>query len=320
MDRRTLLAAGLAASLTATTPLRAQLSVKPAQRIPLWPGRVPGGEGLSVADTFVKRSPDGPADDIAWTHLATPVLKVTPALKPNGTAVLMIPGGGYTRIAVGNAPSNLAQMYAANGVSAFELLYRLPHDNWAAGPDAPLQDAQRAMRIIRAGARRWGFDPARVLALGFSAGGHLVGRLAEQAGSATYQPVDAADTLSAKPIAVGMFFPVVTMAEADAHGPSKRELLGASPTAQTGDTYSLERHVPADMPPTFVCHCADDRTVPYTNSIRMFTALQAAKIPSELSIAEAGGHGVPLIGRDGKPHVWLDLVAAFAARHGWVAA
>jgi acetyl esterase/lipase len=319
MDRRTLLASGLA--LAATAPLRAQgaAPVKPAQRLPLWPKGVPGSKGVTVTDTFVKRSPNGSPDDIAWTHLATPVLKVTPAPRPNGTAVLMIPGGGYARIAVGNAPSNIAQLYAANGTTAFELLYRLPHDDWAAGPDAPLQDAQRAMRIIRAGAARWRFDPQRVLALGFSAGGHLVGRLGEQADAATYAPVDAADTLSARPIAVGMFFPVVTMAEADAHGPSKRELLGTAPTAQVTDTYSLERHVPATMPPTFVCHAADDRTVPYTNSIRMFTALQAAKIPSELMIAEAGGHGVPLIGKDGKPHVWIDLVNAFAARHGWVA-
>lgn len=320
MDRRTLLASGLA--LAAASPLRAQapVAVKPAMRLPLWPKGVPGGEGRTVTDTFVKRSPDGPADDIAWTHLAVPVLKVTPAARPNGTAVLMIPGGGYARIAVGNAPSNLAQLYADRGTTAFELLYRLPHDAWAAGPDAPLQDAQRAMRLIRSMAGRWGYDPAKLLALGFSAGGHLVGRLAEQAASVTYQPVDAADTLSAKPIAVGMFFPVVTMAEADAHGPSKRELLGTSPSEQMADTYSLERHIPADMPPTFVCHCADDRTVPYTNSIRMFTALQAAKIPSELMIAEAGGHGVPLIGKDGRPHVWIDLVGAFAARHGWTAA
>ncbi|GAA3709956.1 alpha/beta hydrolase [Sphingomonas cynarae] len=319
MDRRTLLASGLA--IASIAPLRAQAPapLKAAQRLPLWPRGVPGGEGRIVTDVFVKRSPDGPADDIAWTHLATPVLKVTPAARPNGTAVLMIPGGGYARIAVGNAPSNLAQLYAANGTTAFELLYRLPHDHWAAGPDAPLQDAQRAMRVIRAGAAGWGFDPAKVLALGFSAGGHLVGRLGEQAAAKTYDPVDAADALPARPMAIGMFFPVVTMAEADAHGPSKRELLGTAPDAATTDRYSLERHVPATMPPTFVCHAADDRTVPYTNSIRMFTALQAAKIPSEMMIGEAGGHGVPLIGRDGKPHVWIDLVAAFAARHGWAA-
>jgi len=318
MDRRTLLASGLA--LAVAPPLRAQAPAKPALRLPLWPGKVPGGEGRTITDTFVKRSPDGPADDIAWTHLATPVLKVTPAARPNGTAILMIPGGGYARIAVGNAPSNLAQLYASRGTTAFELLYRLPHDDWAAGPDAPLQDAQRAMRVIRAGATRWGFDPAKILALGFSAGGHLVGRLGEQAGTKTYDAVDAADALPARPMAIGMFFPVVTMAEADAHGPSKRELLGAAPDASTVDRYSLERHVAATMPPTFVCHAADDRTVPYTNSIRMFTALQAASIPSEMMIGEAGGHGVPLIGKDGRPHVWIDLVNAFAARHGWAAA
>jgi acetyl esterase/lipase len=266
---------------------------------------------------FVQRNPGGSPDDIAWTHLATPYLKVTPAAQPTGAAVLMLPGGGYTRIAVGRAPSELARLFAGRGVTAFELLYRLPHDNWAAGPDAPLQDAQRAMRLIRHHAARWRLDAARVLALGFSAGGHLVGRLGETAARSTYPATDAADRLSPRPTAIGMFFPVVTMAGVDAHGPSKRELLGPSPTDAVADTYSLERHVPADMPPTFVCHAADDRTVRFTNSMAMFAALQGAGIASELMIDEKGGHGVRLIDQQGQPHVWLTQVQAFAARHGW---
>ncbi|MEX7168828.1 alpha/beta hydrolase, partial [Pseudomonas aeruginosa] len=84
------------------------------------------------------------------------------------------PGGGYARVAVGRTGGGIARDFAARGITAFELLYRLPHDGWAAGPDAPLQDAQRAMRVIRAGAgTRWTVDPARVAVTGFSAGGHL---------------------------------------------------------------------------------------------------------------------------------------------------
>ena len=316
VTRRTILAGGIATLL----PLRLSAqTTRAGDRFALWPDAPPGAPKSVVADAWVKRSPDGAADDIAWPHVAVPMLTVTRPATPNGSAVLICPGGAYARVAVGRTSGAVARDFAARGITAFELLYRLPHDNWAAGPDAPLQDAQRAMRVIRAGATRWGFDPAKVLALGFSAGGHLVGRLGEQAAAKTYDPVDAADALPARPMAIGMFFPVVTMAEADAHGPSKRELLGTAPDAAMADRYSLERHVAATMPPTFVCHAADDRTVPYTNSIRMFTALQAAKIPSEMMIGEAGGHGVPLIGRDGKPHVWIDLVAAFAARHGWTA-
>jgi len=316
MDRRTLLAAGL--SLAAAPALDAQTTAASAaaERLPLWPGRPPGGEGLAVEDAFVLRNPGGSPDDIAWTHLAAPYLKVTRAARPDGRAVLMIPGGGYARIAVGRAPSDLARMYAARGVSAFELLYRLPHDGWKDGPDAPLQDAQRAMRLIRARGPAWGIDPARVMAIGFSAGGHLVGHLGERAAAATYTPVDAADRLPARPQAVGMFFPVVTMG-ADAHMPSRRELLGPTPTDAQLDAYSLERHVPATMPPTALFHNADDASVRFANSLAMFAGLQAAKIPSELMIAEKGGHGPRLIDADGRRHVWFDLLDTFAARHGW---
>jgi len=317
MHRRTLIAAGLAAAASPAV-LRAADAVVPAERVPLWPGRPPGFEGVTVRDTFVQRTPGGSPDDIAWTSLATPYLKVTPAPRPDGRAVLMLPGGGYRRIAVGRAPSNIATMYAARGVTAYELLYRLPHDRWAAGPDAPLQDAQRAMRVIRAEAGKRGVDPARVAAFGFSAGGHLVGRLGQVAHD-TYTAVDAADRLPARPTMVGMFFPVVTMIGPDAHGPSRAELLGPAPTDAMLDAYSLERHVSSDTPPTICFHDADDATVRFRNSLMMFDALQAARVPSEVMIAEVGGHGPRLVEEGGRPHPWFAMAERFGARHGWSA-
>jgi acetyl esterase/lipase len=315
MDRRALLSAGLALSLPIGWEASAAI---PAERIPLWPATPPGGKGLLVRDEAIQRTPGGGADDIAWPHVGTPAMTVARPAKPNGGAVLLIPGGGYTRVAVGRMPSNIARMFATLGVTAFELLYRLPHDGWAAGPDAPLQDAQRAMRRIRAGAAQWGVDPARVAVIGFSAGGHVAGHLAERAAAPTYAAVDAADSLSARPLAAGMFFPVVSMIPPVAHSVSRRELLGPDLSELRQRAYSLELHVPADMPPTFVCHAADDKVVPPANSLAMFAALQAAHIPSELMIAEKGGHGPPLVTPEGKPHVWLELFQAFAGRHGWL--
>ncbi|MDP5279470.1 alpha/beta hydrolase [Sphingomonas sp. DG1-23] len=312
MDRRTVLASGIALGVAGAA--RASAAPEP-ERIALWPGTPPGGEGLAIRDETVPRSPK--PDDIAWPHVGTPAMTVARATRPNGAAVLLIPGGGYARVAVGRGPSNLARRFAAQGVTAFELLYRLPHDGWRAGPAAPVQDAQRAIRLIRAGAAAWRIDPARVAAIGFSAGGHLVGQLGARADSAIYDPIDAADGLPARPRAIGMFFPVVSMLPPVAHGQSRRELLGQNPGEALANAWSLERNVPATMPPTFVCHAADDRTVPAANSLAMFSALQAVGIPSELMIGEKGGHGPPLIGADGKPHIWLDLFAAFAARHGW---
>ena len=134
LDRRSLIAAGLS---IAATPRTASAAAR-VQRFPIWPGAAPGMPSPAVVDNVVKRSPDGPADDIAWPHVATPMLTVCPAARPTGGAMLMIPGGGYARVAVGREPSPVARWFAAQGVTAFELLYRLPHDGWAAGPDAPL--------------------------------------------------------------------------------------------------------------------------------------------------------------------------------------
>jgi len=312
MDRRTVLASGLVLGVVGNA--RASTA---SERIPLWPGTPPGGEGLGVRDATVLRAPNGSPDDIAWPHVGTPAMTVARPAAPNGAAVLLIPGGGYARVAVGREPSGIARWFAAQGVTAFELLYRLPHDGWRAGPAAPVQDAQRAIRLIRAGAARWQIDPARVAAIGFSAGGHLVGQLGRRADSATYDPIDTADRLPARPLAIGMFFPVVSMLPPVAHGQSRRELLGPDPTEDLANAWSLERSLPATMPPTFVCHAADDKTVRAANSLAMFAALQAADIPSELMIGEKGGHGPPLVGPDGKPHIWLELFAAFAARRGW---
>ena len=312
VTRRTLLAVGGAATL----PLPAFAAVPVIERFPIWPGPPPGGEGLRVRDEVVKRSPNGPPDDIAWPHVATPMLNVVPATKPNGAAVLVIPGGGYARVALGREGSSISRMFAARGITAFELLYRLPRDGWAAGPDAPLQDAQRTVRLIRAQASRWGIDPARLAVTGFSAGGHLAARLGSRHALATYPAVDAADRESARPTVLGLFFPVITLHEPEAHGQSRRELLGTDASSERIARFSAESGLPADMPPTFVAHAADDPTVKAANSLLMFAALQAAKIPSELMIFESGGHGLPFIEDGGKEHPWPVLFQRFARRHG----
>jgi len=311
VDRRTLLAGAVAAS----APLPALAGPLVTERFPIWPGPPPGGEGLNLRDAVVKRSPSGPADDIAWPHVATPMLNVVPAANPGGAAVLVVPGGGYARVALGREGSSISRMFAARGITAFELLYRLPHDGWAAGPDVSLQDAQRAIRLIRAGASRWKIDPARIAVTGFSAGGHVAARLASRFALQTYAPVDAADTQSARPTVAGLFFPVITMRTPEAHGQSRRELLGKDISEERVRRFSAENDLPADMPPSFVAHAADDPVVPPANSLLMFAALQAARIPSELHIFEKGGHGLPMV-EDGKEHPWPDLFERFARRHG----
>lgn len=315
--RRTLIAGSLAAMLP--LPATAQTRTSAVERFPLWPKAPPGGEGRSIADQWVKRSPTGGPDDIAWPHVATPMLTVVRPSRPNGAAVLICPGGGYARVAVGRTGGGIARSFAARGVTAFEMLYRLPHDGWAAGPDVALQDAQRAMRVIRAGAgTRWQIDPARVAATGFSAGGHVAARLAARAGTPVYDAMDAADRLSARPDVAGLFFPVITMFDDGVHAQSRRELLGdhaADPAWQR--RYAAQVDLPADMPPTFVAANADDPVVPPRNAVLMLEALHAAKVPTELMIFERGGHGPPAAHKDGRPVPWQDLFVAWANDHGW---
>ncbi|MBI0476274.1 alpha/beta hydrolase [Sphingomonas sp. MA1305] len=317
--RRTILAGGFAAML----PIPA-LAAEPAsvERFPLWPGTPPGAPTGGVADQWVERSATGGADDIAWPHVGVPMLTVVRPARPNGAAVLICPGGGYARVAVGRTGGSIARDFASRGITAFEMLYRLPHDDWAAGPDVALQDAQRAMRLIRAGAgSRWTVDPTRVAATGFSAGGHVAARLASRAALSVYQPVDAADRLSARPDVAGLFFPVITMGDAGVHAQSRRELLGshaADPAWQR--RYSAELDLPADMPPTYVACNGDDPVVPMANSILMYQALHAAKVPASLVVYERGGHGPPAPHRDGSPVPWIDQFTAWAGDHGWPAA
>lgn len=313
IDRRTLLGAGTATLVAA--PALAQVTPAP-ERIPLWPGRPPGEPAIGVKDVVIQRSKT--PGDLAWTSVGDPVLVVARPARPNGAAILLIPGGGYTRVATRREPGGIARDLAAKGFTAFELLYRLPHDGWAAGPDAPLQDAQRAMRLIRAGAgTRWAIDPARVGVMGFSAGGHLAARLATRFALKTYDPIDAADTQSSRPTVAGLFYPVVTMLDESVHAASRNELLGARLSdAGWQRRYSAQIDIPADAAPCFVTTNIDDRTVPAANSLLMYAGLAAAKIPAELHIFDRGGHGPPAPRRSGAAIDWLGMYLAFAADHG----
>ncbi|MBT0669560.1 alpha/beta hydrolase [Novosphingobium profundi] len=326
-DRRAFLGAlsGVASALTLAPELAASAAraATPASdempgtaRFAIWPGAAPGRPDSGVKDVRILRSNKSNPDDFAWTSVETPMLTVCPAPKPTGAAVLMIPGGGYARVAMGTKPSAISRWFASQGVTCFELLYRLAHDGWKGGPDTPLQDAQRAMRVIRANAAKWSIDPANLGVIGFSAGGHLCGSLATRWNVKAYEPVDATDAQDARPTVAGMFFPVVSMEPPLAHSQSRHELLGKEPSAELSRRYSVNLAVPSTTPPVLLGHAADDKVVDCGNSIAMFQGCREARIPSELHIIEKGGHGAPLFEADGRAGAWLTRFAAFARRHG----
>jgi acetyl esterase/lipase len=314
-DRRSLLGLG-ALALAAPGLARAQANAPPLEVMDLWPGPAPGGEKVTVTEQVILRKPGGDPNDTAFVNVTKPWLMMRRPVKPNGAAILMIPGGGYARVAVSKAGGGIDAWIAAQGITAFVMDYRLPADGWAAGPDVALQDAQRAIRLIRARAPELGLDPARVAVAGFSAGGHVAARLATRFATDSYAPVDAADRLPTRPMAAGLFYPVITMTAPHAHGGSLKALLGANPTEAQRLAVSAEHDIPADAPPTFIAAAADDRVVPMQNSLLMFQALQARKIASELHVFESGGHGFGFKGPDGVPLPWPDLLSAFLKRHG----
>jgi acetyl esterase/lipase len=248
-------------------------------------------------------------------HVAQPTLTHIRPAKPNGAALLMMPGGGYVRVAVGLEGYAIARRFADAGYHCFVLVYRLPADGWAAGPDAPLQDAQRAMRLIRGSAARDGFDAGRVGVIGFSAGGHLAGRLATVEQS-SYTPIDAADAAPFVPQVAGLLYPVMQMAGPFTHKGSRDQMFGASADPARLAAYSVEQHVTPRTPPTFLAAAADDHVVPVENSIGMFAALRAAGVATEMHLFEKGGHGFGLKTPDGRPSPWPDLLLHWAETHG----
>ena len=290
----------------------------PTEEIRLWPGRAPGAPIVLPAPRIVDRTATSGFRDRVAEGVAEPALKVFRPARPNGAAMLIVPGGSYARVAMDKEGYETARRMNAAGVTAFVLYYRLPKDGWDRRADVPLQDGQRAMRLIRANAGRYGVDPARVAAIGFSAGGHLTASLSTRHSAEVYAPVDAADRLPARPALVGLAYPVITMTPPFAHPGSAQNLLGETPSPEALAAYSPEKRVDARTPPTFLFHAVDDATVPVENSIAYLAALRAAKVPAELHVFEEGGHGCGIHLAQGKPAAaWPDLFLAWAGRHGF---
>jgi acetyl esterase/lipase len=312
-ERRAFLGLG---ALIAAAPFVASAQSAPGdgEIIPLWPTRPPGAPALLPEDRVETRSVQGQSWRVA-VAVGTPFMALLRAPRPNGAAMLLIPGGGYVNEWFDSEGYATARRFAEAGVTSFILRYRLPAGGWAAPSEAPLQDAQRAMRLIRAGAARYGIDPTRVAVLGFSAGGHLAASLATR-GGLTYAPIDAADAGSTRPDLSALMYPVIEMAPPYAHLGSVKALLGPDPSAESIIRHSPRQHVDAATPPTFLVHASDDDLVPVENSLGYLAALRQAKVPAEGHIFEEGGHGFGL--RQGIPaSTWPDLFLVWASRRGY---
>jgi len=327
LDRRTLLlgtlAAGLASRAAAQTRPPAtpdsphMAAPEPAETIDLWPGGAPGAPATLPVETVKQRSKDPTYNDRYVFGISRPRMAVFRPRRPNGSAVLITPGGGYSWVVIDKEGYEMARWLSARGVTVFVLFYRLPNEGWAAGPDVPLQDSQRAMRLIRHRAASYGVDPGRVCAMGFSAGGHVCADLLARFGSKVYEPVDAADRLSARPDLAAPIYPVVSMTLPAAHSGSRRNLVGENAPPALERAHSPHLNIPADAAPAFLLHAEDDASVPVENTLMLRAALVARKVPVETHLFADGGHGFGLrLARGKTVEGWQELFFAWARKKG----
>lgn len=276
---------------------------------PIWPtDEAPGAKNSPVSYSLLERSKDPTLPDRAVTGIRAPQMTVYLPQQPNGIALLVIPGGSYKRVVLDKEGSDLAPQFNARGYTLFVMTYRMPEDGHAEGADAPLADAQRALRTLRARAAEWKINPHKIGVMGFSAGGHVAASLETRYEETVYRATDSIDKQSARPDFAVLGYPVISMESAIAHPGSRKALIGDNPTAQQIKRYSPEQNVTAQTPPTFLLHAIDDPSVPVANSLVMFNALHAHHVLTELHLFSKGQHGFGVRGVKNQPAaVWPQL-------------
>src|SRR5436309_5563288 len=287
----------------APEPPQASTSQPPAppifqepQTILLWPGGAPGAQGGEDRDK--------------------PALTVYMPPNTTGpmTAVIIAPGGSYTRLSMNNEGRAPANFLNALGIAAFVLRYRL-------GPQyhhpIELGDAQRAIRMVRSRAAEWHIAPDRIGMMGFSAGGHLASSAATHADAGKADAADPIDRVSSRPDFSVLGYPVISFVESWTHQGSKTNLLGDAPDPALARTMSSETQVTPSTPPAFIYHTNADTVVPVENAVADFLALRKAAVVAEMHVFRNGPHGTGLAQQDPALAEWPRLLANWLRASGF---
>jgi acetyl esterase/lipase len=279
--------------------------------IPLWPeGKKPNNNGKKVTDSLF--------NERIW-RVATPGLYFFPVAKSEnkGATVLICPGGGYERLSHIYNGFNFAKWFNAHGINVFVLLYRLPHQqDLKERETGPLTDVQRAVKMIRANAAKWGLAKDRIGVMGISAGGHVASTLGTHFTDVS-SIHDFLDTVSSRPDFMILLSPVITMGKY-AHPGSKRNFLGPDTTKAMIDAWSNELQVSALTPPTFMVHAQNDSTVNVRNSVLFYNALIEKNVQASIHVFPQGGHGIGLVDNPGSTDLWLDLLELWLKEKGFL--
>lgn len=276
--------------------------------------------------TAVPNSKPGPDEEkmdtaangrVGGSKVSHPTLTVymPEAGKANGTAVVICPGGGYVHLAMTHEGYDVAKRLNEVGVTCFVLKYRLPSDQIMVKKEiGPLQDAQRAIQIVREGAGRWHLKKDKIGIIGFSAGGHL----ASTAGTHFQMGViDNKEGTSLRPDFMILGYPVISFSDSLAHMGSRNYLVGKEASPDLIRLYSNELQVTAQTPPTFLVHAKDDRTVKVENSLVFKQKLDSLQVPAEMYLYEKGGHGFGL-NNSTSDIKWMDLAEAWMRKRGFL--
>ena len=277
------------------------ICIKAQEFIPLWPaGKRANWNGKVVSDSLY--------NERIW-RVGTPGMYafLVPKSENKGTTVLICPGGGYERLSHIYNGFNFAIWFNAKGINVFVLLYRLPHQQDLTNKQlGPVTDVQRAMRLIRANADKWGLAKDKIGVMGISAGGHVA------ATASTYLEdisgiKDSLDGISYRSDFMILLSPVITMGRY-AHPGSRRNFLGSDTTKTMIEKYSAELQVTPAVSPTFIVHAQNDSTVNVRNSLLFYSALIEKNVQASIHIFPQGGHGIKLVDNPGSTDLWLDLL------------
>ena len=286
---------------------RDQLLLAPSRVIGLWPegvpGRKPGAGPEQLVDGRV-----GNVHDPSLTYYA-------PSGTASGTAVIVCAGGSYARLAMDNEVAGAVRHLTPLGVAVFALKYRLSDY----GHPAPLQDVLRAIRTVRSRAGEFGVRPDRIGVFGASAGGHLAASAAAWFDAPEGRTGAPLDSIDARPDFAALLYPVVSMETPLAHADSRRNLLGHTPSAALVDRLSIEKHARRDMPPFFIVHSSEDRSVPIENSLALVRSLRGADVPVESHFYEKGAHGFGFATGLGSTSAWPARLTEWLSARGFLA-
>ncbi len=282
------------------------------QKIALYNGIIPGSKAVPL--NYEEESTLGSDGVLRVSKVSIPEMIVYLPKKPNGTAVIICPGGGYGILSLDQEGTRVAQKFNEIGITAFVLKYRLPSDIIMADKSmGPLQDALQAIYLVRKNASVWGVNPAKIGMMGFSAGGHLASSV-----NAHYNDIKVKnqEQVSLRPDFSILIYPVISFGSVT-HAGSVKNLLGETPTAAQRSYFSSQNHVNLQSPPTFLVHANNDNAVPVKNSILYNEALTKFNIPAEMHIYAAGGHGFGLNNKTTKDD-WFERLKSWMDSNNWL--